>query len=139
MIKIQTLSFVKGGAIPTQFQYDESRPLEVRMIFDPLAMYHGPQAVAWTFARTILFDGLVQESGGGDVTIQPGPEEGHVSVHLDSPEGQVDLILSGDDVADFLDRTYGVVSEEDEESIIADALEAWVATFYSKGDNSNES
>lgn len=127
-----TLSFVPGGAIPTRFVYSPDKPLEVTALFHHDAQFDSSDVVTWSFARSLLKDGLESVSGGGDVTVWPS-DTGNISVLLDSPDGRQTLEVSRDDVEDFVVNIYSEVNSAEEQSIIEAAFDEWIAGFQSEG------
>lgn len=66
--------------------------------------------VEWVFARDLLADGLLAETGDGDVRIRPAAEDPEsVLIELNSPSGHAMFESCAQELADFLDRTYDVV------------------------------
>lgn len=127
-ISVATIGFTRDDFIPTQFQYDPESPLEVRAVFHAEGDYDSPDAITWTFSRNLLFDGRTSATGSGDVTVWPSDsDDGMIMVKLESPDGTQTLKYSEEDVTGFVERIYDLVSEEDEETIIGDAFDAWIA------------
>jgi len=101
------------GEVRTRFRYDPERPYEVQLTF-----HLGRSDEAdWVFSRDLLRDGLEALSGQGDVKLWPAYCPCHGStlhLALESPHGSALLEVSRPTVRDWLDRTYGVVSEAEE-------------------------
>lgn len=68
---------------------------------------HG-NTIEWVMARQLLADGLICQSGEGDVRIGPDPAGGYVQLVLGAPD--VAAVFTADlvDVADFLARTTAI-------------------------------
>jgi Streptomyces sporulation and cell division protein, SsgA len=107
--------------------YSGSDPYAIRMAF-----HVGPEdPVEWIFARELFADGMITPEGNGDVQIWPsvtesppvaestdagydagGQTAGALSVlniKLSSPFGEARFEAPTDAIANFLDRTYGIV------------------------------
>jgi hypothetical protein len=93
-------------------------PVQVELRYDTRDPYAAVAAfrtgragwVEWCFARDLLADGLVTESGDGDVRIRPATDDPEiVVVELTSPSGHATFEAAAEDLVDFLDRTYDVV------------------------------
>ena len=101
--------------------YAGSDPYAIRMAF-----HVGPEdPVEWIFARELFADGMITPAGDGDVQIWPsvaesndagndadGNDRGPLSVlniKLCSPFGEAHFEAPIEAIANFLDRTYGIV------------------------------
>jgi len=114
--------------------YSGSDPYAIRMAF-----HMGPEdPVEWIFARELFADGMTTPEGDGDVQVWPsvaesrdagndpgndagGTARGPVSVlniKLCSPFGEAHFEAPIEAVANFLDRTYGIVPMGRESAVI---------------------
>jgi hypothetical protein len=94
-------------AVPVQVElrYDTRDPYAV------IAAFRTGRAgwVEWCFSRDLLADGLLAETGEGDVRISPAEDPEVVIFELSSPSGHAVFETSAHRLADFLDRTYDIV------------------------------
>ncbi len=109
--------------------YSGSDPYAIRMAF-----HVGPEdPVEWIFARELFADGMTTPEGNGDVQIWPSVAESEdansdagnnagydaggqtceplsvLNIKLSSPSGEAHFEAPTDAIANFLDRTYGIV------------------------------
>jgi hypothetical protein len=94
--------------VRAEFSYDQHDPYAVVIRFD----VGGGQVIRWTFARSLLVDGLAGPAGEGDVVVWPDRTpagEPTVVLRLASPDGAAVLHADSDEVAEFLAATYAVV------------------------------
>ena len=74
-------------------------------------------AVDWVFARDLLHDGLIAQSGTGDVRVQPMPgDASRVQLELSSPSGHAVFTTCAQTLGDFLHRTFEAVPPDTEYS-----------------------
>ena len=74
-------------------------------------------AVDWVFARDLLHDGLIGESGTGDVRVMPMPHNPlKVQLELSSPSGHAVFTTCAQALGDFLHRTFEAVPQGGEYS-----------------------
>ncbi len=74
-------------------------------------------AVDWVFARDLLQDGLIAESGTGDVRVMPMPHNpSKVQLELSSPSGHAVFTTCAQALGDFLHRTFEAVPRNTEYS-----------------------
>ncbi|PRY33806.1 SsgA family sporulation/cell division regulator [Umezawaea tangerina] len=103
-----------GGApapIAAELRYDPDDPYAVAVRF-----HTGHGEVEWMFGRELLADGLLSPTGEGDIAVQPSPEDPeHVLVELNAPAGFAVLAVPSDDISEFLDLSYDLVSPGEEE------------------------
>jgi hypothetical protein len=92
--------------VEVELRYDTRDPYAVTAAFRA-----GPSGcVEWCFARDLLADGLIEESGVGDVRIGPAADTVEVVVLIvSSPAGMAVFEGCAAQLAEFLDRTYDVV------------------------------
>jgi hypothetical protein len=101
------------GEVRTRFRFEASHPYEVVLTFH----LGRPDEADWVFSRDLLRDGLRSLSGQGDVKLWPAYCPCHGStlhLALESPHGSALLEASKPRVQAWLDRTYGLVSAEEE-------------------------
>ena len=107
--------------------YDHSDPYAMRVAFHT----GGPDVVEWTFARSLLTDGVTHPVGDGDVQVWPSHSAGRpvVCISLSSPSGRALFEAPLTQLVEFLTRTYAVVptgSESDYVDVDAElALLLW--------------
>jgi Streptomyces sporulation and cell division protein, SsgA len=98
------------GAVPlvASLAYSAADPYAIRMAFhvgtdDP---------VEWIFSRDLLSAGLGGPTGEGDVQVWPGEIHGIavLNIALSSPFGQAHFEAPMISIADFLNRTYGLIA-----------------------------
>ena len=98
------------GAVPlvASLAYSAADPYAIRMAFhvgtdDP---------VEWIFSRDLLSAGLGGPTGEGDVQVWPGEVHGIavLNIALSSPFGQAHFEAPMISIADFLNRTYGLIA-----------------------------
>jgi Streptomyces sporulation and cell division protein, SsgA len=97
------------GAVPlvASLCYSAGDPYAIRMAFhvgtdDP---------VEWIFSRDLLSAGLAGPTGEGDVRVWPTEVHGLgvLNIALSSPFGQAHFEAPMISIADFLNRTYGLI------------------------------
>jgi hypothetical protein len=107
--------------------YDQSDPYAVRMAFHT----GSSEIVEWTFARSLLTDGVTHPVGEGDVQVWPSHAGGApvVCISLSSPSGRALFEMPLTDLVEFLTKSYAVVptgSESDNVDVDAElALLLW--------------
>lgn len=105
------LRLVVAGAAPLLVRagllYDARDPYAVQVAFHT---GHGDDrdAVQWTFARSLLSDGVSAPAGEGDVQVWPSSAAGQdvVCLSLSSPSGQALFEVPLRELVDFLARTH---------------------------------
>ena len=99
--------------VPAKLRYSSTDPLAVHIDFPGEVSLDGHGAT-WTFARSLLEEGLRGPAGDGDVHIWPcGPERTVVELH--SPYGMALLQFDTAALNRFLLRTYAVVATGEED------------------------
>jgi Streptomyces sporulation and cell division protein, SsgA len=114
--------------------YSGSDPYAIRMAF-----HVGPEdPVEWIFARELFADGMTTSEGNGDVQVWPSAAESRdlgndagndaggtargplsvLNIKLCSPFGEAHFEAPIEAIADFLDRTYGIVPMGRESAVI---------------------
>lgn len=91
---------VHTGSERVELWFHPAEPLQVDLVL---------QNVTWVFARELLLVGLQASTGIGDVRVWPGPDLHTVTVHMQSPEGQITLLLPRREVRLWLTRTLDLV------------------------------
>jgi hypothetical protein len=112
--------------VQADLTYSHSDPYAVRVAFHT----GGAEVVEWTFARSLLTDGVTHPVGEGDVQVWPAQGTGQpvVCLSLSSPSGRALFEAPLTRVVEFLTKTYALVptgSESDfvdVESELADLL-----------------
>jgi sporulation and cell division protein SsgA len=106
------------GAVPlvASLCYSARDPYAIRMAFhvgtdDP---------VEWIFSRDLLSAGLGGPAGEGDVQVWPGEDHGLgvLNLALSSPFGQAHFEAPMISIADFLNRTYGLIAAGHESDFV---------------------
>lgn len=109
----------KGLAI---MHYNSEDPFAVALIF--------PDASAWFFAKSILFDAIMNDGtqGIGDVQIRDDDDAtGTFVLFLSSPDGVAAVKVPTDDMIKFADEVREIDLAGGEESAVSDALELWLS------------
>jgi hypothetical protein len=100
-----------GPALPLRadIEYSPEDPYAVRVTFHTGTAED--EVVAWTFARSLLTDGVMGPVGDGDVQVWPSTTRGVSSVclSLTSPSGRALFEAPLADIVQFLARTYTLV------------------------------
>ncbi|MEW2515899.1 SsgA family sporulation/cell division regulator [Streptomyces sp. NPDC046870] len=110
--------------VSATLRYTADDPLAVFVDFPAEAALNGEE-VTWTFARTLLDQGLRAPAGHGDVQIWPyGGARTVVEFH--SPHGMALLLFPAASLRRFLVRTYEVVAggQEDVAGVVERGLSA---------------
>jgi len=102
--------------VPADVIYDPSDPYAVRVAFHT----GGDEVVEWTFARSLLTEGVTQAVGVGDVQVWPSQSCGRrtVCVALSSPSGRALFEAALPDIVQFLTRTYALVPTGNESEYV---------------------
>ncbi|HWB65733.1 MAG TPA: SsgA family sporulation/cell division regulator [Mycobacteriales bacterium] len=97
-----------GSSRPVRCEasYDRDDPYAVRLGF-----HTGPEVVEWTFARSLLTDGVTHAVGDGDVRVWPASADGRpgVCLALSSPFGQALFEAPLTPIVQFLSHSYQLV------------------------------
>lgn len=107
---VQFRLVVPGSAslpVAAGLRYEVDDPYAVHVAFRT----GGPEVVEWTFARSLLTDGVCGPAGEGDVQVWPenadaGPV---VCLALSSPSGRALFEVPPAQLRSFLTRTYAAV------------------------------
>lgn len=98
--------------VRAEFRFDPAAPLIVSATFTPAR----GAGVTWRIGRELLYQGLYEESGEGDIQIWPVQEaDADVAwLRLESKASSAILELPVPAMAAWLEATYALVSAEDE-------------------------
>lgn len=105
------LSLVVPGStclpVAAQVRYEARDPFAVHVAFDT----GDEEAVEWTFARSLLTEGVSGPAGEGDVQVWPtrSPAGPVVCLTLSSPSGRAMFEIAASDLVEFLAATYAAV------------------------------
>jgi len=93
--------------VMSELAYDHSDPYAIKVAFHT----GGTDIVEWTFARSLLTDGVPHPVGEGDVQVWPSHSNGRpvVCLSLSSPSGRALFEAPLSELVEFLTRTYAVV------------------------------
>ncbi len=93
--------------VVADLRYEPGDPYAVRVAFHT----GGADIVEWTFARSLLTDGVTHPAGEGDVQVWPSHSSGHpvVCLSLSSPSGRALFEVPLSSLVEFLTKTYAVV------------------------------
>ena len=131
--ELQLRLVVPGAAsLPVRagLRYDTRDPYAVQVSFYTGSTAEG-DTVEWTFARSLLSEGVRAPSGDGDVQVWPSMSGGLsvVCLSLSSPSGKALFEVPLPDLAQFLAQTYDAVptgTESDHVDVDAElALLLW--------------
>jgi hypothetical protein len=115
-----------GLLLTATLRYEAADPFAVQAVFRA-----GDDAVAWVLGRDLLSEGLLGDSGEGDVRVWPTTDRSRpvVMLQLSSPDGRALLAADAEDVRSFLRRTYAAVpaGREAEQLDVDAALEQLLA------------
>lgn len=97
----------RGHHLQSVLAYHHQDPFAVTMTF-----LTPDESLTWTFGRELLIEGLLRTAGDGDVCIAPAVSPNGrqvVIITLSSPDGRLMLQARKDQIAEFVDRSLGVV------------------------------
>ncbi len=113
--------FADRGVIPVQaiFRYDATDPFALHVLFRT-GDATGGSYVEWTFARSLLAEGLRGSAGLGDVVVSTSLHAGgHVlSLALSAPSGTALFETDSEPILGFLADTYELVPSGSESSYL---------------------
>jgi hypothetical protein len=94
-------------AVQADLSYSPVDPYAVRVAFHTGTT----EVVEWTFARSLLTDGVTHPVGDGDVQVWPVNTDGapKVCLSLSSPSGRALFEAPLPEMVQFLTRTYALV------------------------------
>lgn len=103
-------------AVHASLHYLPRDPYAVRVAFHTGAA----EIIEWTFARSLLSDGVTHPVGDGDVQVWPTDvaEQAGVCLALSSPSGRALFEAPLPRVVQFLTQTYALVPTGDESSFV---------------------
>jgi Streptomyces sporulation and cell division protein, SsgA len=106
------------GAVPlvASLYYSAGDPYAILMAFHVGA----EEPVEWIFSRDLLAAGLHGPAGEGDVQVWPGDDHGVgvLNIALSSPFGQAHFEAPISAIADFLNRTFGIIAAGHESDFV---------------------
>ena len=108
------LRLVVAGSVPLPVRaglhYDVQDPYAVQVGFHTGAPGES-DVVEWTFARTLLSEGVAAPTGDGDVQVWPSSSSGQpvVCLSLSSPSGKALFEVPLAELVEFLGQTYEAV------------------------------
>jgi len=112
------LVVASGPALPVraELSYDPADPYAIRVAFHT----GGADVVEWTFARSLLTDGVTHPAGDGDVQVWPATSTGKpiVSLSLSSPSGRALFEAPLSELVQFLAKTYALVPTGSESDFV---------------------
>lgn len=117
------LHLLAPGAAPlpvrADLRYDAADPYAVQVCFYTRAA-SSDETVMWTFARSLLSDGLTAPCGQGDVQVWPSTSAGAdvVCLSLSSPSGRAMFEVPRVELGAFLERTYESVPRGEETGVV---------------------
>lgn len=117
-------------AVRAGLRYDVLDPYAIQVSFHTGSAADG-EVVEWTFARSLLSEGVSSPSGDGDVQVWPSTSGGLpvVCLSLSSPSGKALFEVPLPELVQFLTQTYAAVptgSESDHVDVDAElALLLW--------------
>ncbi|MGW3496334.1 SsgA family sporulation/cell division regulator [Streptomyces sp. NPDC001020] len=108
----RVLNGVPRQPVRADFRFDPGTPMIVSVTFAP---WRGP-SVTWRIGRELLYRGLYEESGEGDVQVWPMQcDEGEAAwLLLESKGASAVFELPVAPVAEWLEATYHIVTAEAE-------------------------
>ncbi|MEU5097939.1 SsgA family sporulation/cell division regulator [Streptomyces sp. NPDC020996] len=112
--------------VPATLRYTSGDPLAVHVDFPPDVSLDGT-GVTWTFARSLLEEGLYGPAGGGDVHLWPCGRARTV-LELHSPYGLALLQFDTPALSRFLLRTYAVVAAGQED--VGEAVDRGLSALF---------
>ncbi|WP_437074988.1 SsgA family sporulation/cell division regulator [Streptomyces sp. enrichment culture] len=112
--------------VPATLRYVSQDPLAVHLDF-PAEVSLDEAGVTWTFARSLLSEGLQGPAGSGDVHIWPCGRARTV-LEFHSPYGLALLQFDTAALQRFLARTYAVVGAGRED--VSEALEEGLSALF---------
>ena len=107
------LRLVVAGSVPMPvragMRYDVRDPYAVQVTFHTAGT--DDESVEWTFARSLLSDGVSAPTGDGDVQVWPSASGGLpvVCLSLSSPSGKALFEVPLPELVEFLGHTYEAV------------------------------
>lgn len=119
------------GIVFGELVYDVNSPLEVKLSLNVSDGTDTP--VEWVFARSLLRDGLISDSGMGDVQIMPvKTSTGYVimlefaGVDVLDRESSMTLVLAWSIVEKFLCDAYTEVPPDAERLLVEDMVDSTI-------------
>jgi hypothetical protein len=102
--------------VMSELTYDHSDPYAIKVAFHT----GGTDIVEWTFARSLLTDGVTHPVGEGDVQVWPSHSAGKpvVCLSLSSPSGRALFEAPLSELVEFLTKTYLIVPTGSESDFV---------------------
>jgi hypothetical protein len=114
---LQLRLVTQGGSVhvPAELSYDPADPYAVTATFRS-----DDDAVAWTFSRDLLDEGLLAPAGEGDVSVWPSSDDDGeaICIALSSPFGQALLEAQRHEVEAFIVRSFNSVPRGSETELL---------------------
>jgi Streptomyces sporulation and cell division protein, SsgA len=114
---LQLRLVTQGGTVhvPAELSYDPADPYAVTATFRS-----DDDAVAWTFSRDLLDEGLLAPAGEGDVSVWPSSDDDGeaICIALSSPFGQALLEAQRHEVEAFIVRSFNSVPRGSETELL---------------------
>ncbi|KUL38311.1 SsgA family sporulation/cell division regulator [Streptomyces regalis] len=104
--RLVTPGYLELPIRPT-LRYDATEPFAVHVDF-PARVSADENGVTWTFARSLLEEGLAAAAGIGDVRIRPG-ERSRTVIEFHAGHGMAVIRFGTASLRRFLQRSYAVV------------------------------
>lgn len=113
-----------------EFEFDPDVPMIVSVTFTP---WRGA-SVTWRISRELLYRGLYEESGEGDVQAWPthGEDGEAVWLLIESKDASAVFELPAGQLEAWLDASYDLVSPEAESDVLD--WESFIAELLDKGE-----
>ncbi|HAM24369.1 MAG TPA: SsgA family sporulation/cell division regulator [Actinobacteria bacterium] len=102
--------------VRTVARYSPEDPLVVTLTFLAQA-----QGVRWTIARDLLWDGMDDAVGDGDVHVEPHDDGVHLVLHTSG--GTAHFAIDTVELGEFLIQTDAVVAHGDEDAVLGADLD----------------
>ena len=116
-------------AVPVTLRYTSDEPHAVHLVF-PAWISLDDEEVTWTFARTLLEEGLAGPASLGSVRLRPhGPS--HIVVELHTPQGTAAVRFERRALHRFLTRSHELTDQEGEPA--EQGLDRGVASLFGAG------
>lgn len=96
-----------GLGLRPALRYSDAEPFAVHIDF-PAHVSTDGEKVTWTFARTLLAEGLRAPAGIGDVRVRPCGRS-RTAVEFHTPQGAAVIRFPTTSLRRFLQRSYAVV------------------------------
>ncbi len=105
--------------ISSAVTWDSDAPLEIRLLIQTGTLK--AEVVEWRFARDLLLDGI-QRSQAGEADVKVHVKDDTLTLHLESPFGEVSLLTEASYIGQFLASTLLIVPRGAEECGVDEAI-----------------